>query len=89
VVAENIPFPVMNEVVLVGEKSLIGEVNKISGNRVFIQVYEDTSGLKYGDRVVAIGRLLSAELGPGLMGQVYDGLQRPLEEVAEQSRFFR
>jgi len=88
VVAENIPFPVMNEVVLVGEKSLIGEVNKISGNRVFIQVYEDTSGLKYGDRVVAIGRLLSAELGPGLMGQVYDGLQRPLEEVAEQSRSF-
>lgn len=88
VVAENIPFPVMNEVVLVGEKSLIGEVNKISGNRVFIQVYEDTSGLKYGDRVVAIGRLLSAELGPGLMGQVYDGLQRPLEEVAEQSLSF-
>ncbi|MGB9717463.1 MAG: V-type ATP synthase subunit A [Thermoproteota archaeon] len=88
VVAENIPFPVMNEVVLVGEKSLIGEVNKISGNRVFIQVYEDTSGLKYGDRVVAIGRLLSAELGPGLIGQVYDGLQRPLEEVAEQSRSF-
>lgn len=88
VVAEDIPSPMMNEVVLVGEKSLIGEVNKISGNRVFIQVYEDTSGLKYGDRVIAMGRLLSAELGPGLMGQVYDGLQRPLEEVGKQTGSF-
>ncbi|MBO3833241.1 MAG: V-type ATP synthase subunit A, partial [Candidatus Brockarchaeota archaeon] len=63
VVAEDIPNPMMGEVVLVGEKNLIGEVNRISGNRVFIQVYEDTGGLKYGDRVVALGRLLSAELG--------------------------
>lgn len=88
VVAEDIPNPMMGEVVLVGEKNLIGEVNRISGNRVFIQVYEDTGGLKYGDRVVALGRLLSAELGPGLLGQVYDGLQRPLEEIAKQADSF-
>lgn len=88
VVAENIPSPMMGEVVLVGENNLIGEVNRISGNRVFIQVYEDTAGLKYGDKVIALGRLLSAELGPGLLGQVYDGLQRPLEEIAKQAESF-
>jgi V/A-type H+-transporting ATPase subunit A len=88
VVAEDIPSPLMGEVVLVGEKSLIGEVNRISGNRAFIQVYEDTSGLGYGERVVAIGRLLSAELGPGLLNQVYDGLQRPLEEIVKQADSF-
>jgi V/A-type H+-transporting ATPase subunit A len=75
----------MGEVVLIGEKGLIGEVNRISGNRVFIQVYEDTSGLGYGEKVVALGRLLSAELGPGLLTQVYDGLQRPLEEIVKQA----
>ncbi|MBO3799059.1 MAG: V-type ATP synthase subunit A [Thermoproteota archaeon] len=88
VVAEDIPSPMMGEVVLVGENGLIGEVNRISGNRVFIQVYEDTGGLRFGDRVVALGRLLSAELGPGLLGQVYDGLQRPLEEIAKQAESF-
>jgi len=88
VVAEGIPSPVMGEVILVGEKGLIGEANKISGDRVFIQVYEDTSGLGYGEKVVAIGRLLSAELGPGLLNQVYDGLQRPLEEIVKQADSF-
>jgi V/A-type H+-transporting ATPase subunit A len=78
----------MGEVVLIGEKGLIGEVNRISGNRVFIQVYEDTSGLGYGEKVVALGRLLSAELGPGLLTQVYDGLQRPLEEIVKQADSF-
>ncbi|MGQ9689780.1 MAG: V-type ATP synthase subunit A [Thermoproteota archaeon] len=84
VVAENIPSPMMNEVVLVGEKQLIGEVSRISGNKAFIQVYEETSGLKCNDNVLALGRLLSAELGPGILGQVYDGLQRPLGEIAEE-----
>jgi len=78
----------MGEVVLIGEKGLIGEVNRISVNRVFIQVYEDTSGLGYGEKVVALGRLLSAELGPGLLTQVYDGLQRPLEEIVKQADSF-
>ncbi|NHV99696.1 MAG: V-type ATP synthase subunit A [Thaumarchaeota archaeon] len=88
VIAEDIPSPIMGEVVLIGEKGLIGEVNRISVNRVFIQVYEDTSGLGYGEKVVALGRLLSAELGPGLLTQVYDGLQRPLEEIVKQADSF-
>ncbi|MEM0219847.1 MAG: V-type ATP synthase subunit A, partial [Thermoproteota archaeon] len=88
VVAEGIPFPMMNEVVLVGEAGLIGEINKISGSKVSIQVYEETTGLKCGDKVVALGRLLSAELGPGVLSQVYDGLQRPLSEIAELAGSF-
>jgi len=88
VVAEGIPLPMMNEVVLVGEAGLIGEINKISGNKVSIQVYEETTGLKCGDKVIALGRLLSAELGPGILSQVYDGLQRPLKEIAEYAGSF-
>jgi V/A-type H+-transporting ATPase subunit A len=88
VVAEKIPQPMMGEVVLVGESGLVGEINRIVGEQAFIQVYEDTTGLKSGDNVTAIGRLLSAELGPGMLGQIYDGLQRPLEDIAEYAGAF-
>jgi len=83
VVAEGIPRPMIYEVVEVGEEGLIGEVIAIRGDKVFIQVYEDTSGLTVGEKVVASGRLLSAELGPGLIGSIYDGLQRPEKAIAE------
>ncbi|MDD1773119.1 MAG: V-type ATP synthase subunit A, partial [Methanomassiliicoccales archaeon] len=70
--------PRMYDVALVGEERLMGEVIKISGDKVVIQVYEDTSGLRPGEKVEDTGQPLLAELGPGLLGSVYDGVQRPL-----------
>jgi V/A-type H+-transporting ATPase subunit A len=83
VIAEGISNPVMYEVVYVGKEGLIGEVIGVRGDRVYIQVYEETSGLTVGERVEATGRPLSAELGPGLIGSIYDGLQRPEKEIAK------
>ncbi len=81
VVAEGIESPSMYEVVYVGEEGLIGEVIAVRGEKTYIQVYEETSGLTVGERVEATGKPLSAELGPGLIGSIYDGLQRPELEI--------
>jgi V/A-type H+-transporting ATPase subunit A len=70
--------PRMYDVALVGDEKLMGEVIKIYGDKTVIQVYEDTSGLRPGERVEDTGEPLLAELGPGLLGSVYDGVQRPL-----------
>lgn len=77
----------MNEVayVNVDGKKLKGEVIRIRGNVAQMQIYEMTQGIKSGDVVDFTGNLLSAVLGPGLLGQVYDGLQNPLPLVAEQA----
>lgn len=75
----------MMEVVLVGEERLIGEIIRLKGEEAVIQVYEDTTGLKAGVPVYGTGRPLSVELGPGLVGTIYDGLQRPLAHLIEQS----
>lgn len=71
----------MFEVCRVGEEELIGEVNRVVGDRAYIQVYEETTGLKPGEQVVATGAPLSVELGPGLIGSIFDGIQRPLPEI--------
>jgi len=76
------------DVVHVGELGLIGEVIRLAGDLATIQVYEDTSGLKVGEPVVNTGAPLVAELGPGLLGRVYDGLQRPLEDLAAVTGHF-
>lgn len=76
------------DVVHVGELGLIGEVIRLAGDLTTIQVYEDTSGLKVGELVVNTGAPLVAELGPGLLGRVYDGLQRPLEDLAAVTGHF-
>ncbi len=81
VVAEGLESPRMYEVVYVGSEGLIGEVIAVRGEKTYIQVYEETTGLTVGERVEATGRLLSAELGPGLIGSIYDGLQRPELEI--------
>jgi V/A-type H+-transporting ATPase subunit A len=81
IVAEGIETPKMYEVVYVGEEGLIGEVIAIRGEKVYVQVYEETTGLTVGEKVEATGRPLSAELGPGLIGSIYDGLQRPELEI--------
>ena len=77
----------MNEIcyVKVGDTSLKSEVIRIRGNVAQIQVYEMTGGIKCGDTVEFTGEMLSAELGPGLLGQVYDGLQNPLHILAERA----
>ena len=70
--------PRMYDVIQVGKEGLMGEVIKIVGDKTVIQVYEDTSGIMPGEKVVDSGQPLVAELGPGLLGSVYDGIQRPL-----------
>ncbi|MDK6027992.1 V-type ATP synthase subunit A [Ignisphaera sp. 4213-co] len=82
VVATDIPNPMMYEVVYVGKEGLIGEVIAVRGEKIYIQVYEETTGLTVGEKVEATGRPLSAELGPGLIGSIYDGLQRPEKDIA-------
>ena len=74
----------MGEVVLVGPEQLMGEIIRIDGETAMVQVYEDTLGLKIDDPVKRTGELLSVELGPGLLGGVFDGIQRPLSGLARQ-----
>jgi V/A-type H+-transporting ATPase subunit A len=78
----------MYETVSVGNLNLIGEVIRLTGDVAFIQVYESTSGLKPGEPVVGTGNPLSVLLGPGIIGQIYDGIQRPLNELSKKSGSF-
>ncbi len=78
----------MYETVSVGNLNLIGEVIRLTGDVAFIQVYESTSGLKPGEPVVGTGNPLSVLLGPGIIGQIYDGIQRPLNELSKKSGAF-
>ena len=73
----------MYDVCKVGEEGLMGEVVGIKGDKVLIQVYEDTSGIRPGEKVVNTGMPLSVELGPGMLGMIYDGVQRPLPVLRE------
>ncbi|MCC6010682.1 MAG: V-type ATP synthase subunit A, partial [Fervidicoccaceae archaeon] len=82
VVAEDMLGSLMYEMVEVGEDGLIGEINRIDGDKAYIQVYESTSGLKPGEPVYRTGTPLSVELGPGLLTQIFDGIQRPLPIIA-------
>jgi V/A-type H+-transporting ATPase subunit A len=78
----------MYETVEVGESRLIGEVIRLTGDVGFVQVYESTSGLKPGEPVVGTGQPLSVLLGPGVIGRIYDGIQRPLVEMAQKTGDF-
>lgn len=80
VVAEGLDAK-MYELVRVGNEGLMGEVVQITKDKVIIQVYEDTTGLKPGETVEGTGKSLSVELGPGLLSQIYDGVQRPLPQL--------
>ena len=84
VIAEGMREANMFDVVRVGEKRLIGEIIEIHGDRASIQVYEETAGIGRGDKVVSTGAPLSVELGPGLITNIYDGIQRPLEVMREK-----
>ncbi|GHV90003.1 V-type ATP synthase alpha chain [Spirochaetia bacterium] len=76
------------DVVEVGEKRIIGEIVRLEKTEAVIQVYEDDTGLQIGAAASSTGRPLSAKLGPGLMGTIYDGIQRPLEFLFKQSGAF-
>lgn len=76
------------DTVRVGEIGLIGEVIRLSGGTSTIQVYEDTAGIRIGEPVTSTGSPLAAQLGPGLLGKVYDGLQRPLKTMADMTGDF-
>jgi len=78
----------MYDVVKVGEKNLIGEIIRLDKDNAIIQVYEDTVGLKPGEKVISTGMPLSVELGPGLLTNIYDGIQRPLPEIKEKTGDF-
>ena len=80
--------PRMYEVVRVGDEGLMGEVIELHGDQSVIQVYEETSGIKPGEPVVRTGQTLSVQLGPGLLTQIYDGIQRPLEDLEETMGVF-
>jgi len=83
VVAKGIK-PRMYDVCRVGNEKLMGEVIQIEGEKTIIQVYEDTSGIKPGEPVVNTGEPLKVELGPGMLGSIYDGIQRPLPVLIKQ-----
>ena len=84
VVADGMADASMADVVRVGPQHLIGEILNMTGDRASIQVYEETSGLGPGAEVVTTGAPLSVELGPGLIENIYDGIQRPLEEIVRR-----
>jgi len=78
----------MYDVVRVGDEGLMGEVIELHGDKSVIQVYEDTSGIRPGEPVTNTGQSLSVQLGPGLLTQIYDGIQRPLETLEKKMGVF-
>src|SRR5271157_6248265 len=69
------------DVVEIGQKRLIGEIIRLEGDTATIQIYEDNTGMRIGESAYSLERPLSVHLGPGLLGTIYDGIQRPLEEI--------
>ena len=88
VVARDMSDSNMYDVVKVGDAKLIGEIIQLRGEKAVIQVYEDTTGVKPGEPVATTAAPLSVSLGPGVLGQIYDGIQRPLEILEEKSGAF-
>src|SRR3972149_4017873 len=78
----------MFELVKVGEAGVIGEIIRLQGDAGIIQAYEETEGVRLGEKVVGTGKPLSVELGPGLLGQIFDGVQRPLPVISETAGAF-
>ena len=81
VIAEGMRDANMFDVVRVSRHRLIGEIIEMHGDQASIQVYEETSGLGPGEPVESTGTPMSVELGPGLIGSIYDGIQRPLDDI--------
>ena len=88
IIADGMRGTQMYEMVKVGKNKLIGEIIELEGDTATIQVYEETAGIQPGEVVESTGGPLSVELGPGVMGSIFDGIQRPLELIKEQSGDF-
>lgn len=88
VVASGLENAKMYDVVRIGELGLVGEIIRLEGSKATVQVYEDTTGLRPGEKVINTNRPLSIQLGPGLLTSIYDGIQRPLDVLREQSGDF-
>jgi len=88
VIADNMRGSQVYEIVETGEEGLVGEVIGLEGDKAIIQVHEDTLGLRTGEIVRGTGKILSAELGPGMVGAIYDGLQKSLLALAEDTGSF-
>ncbi|MDX9916769.1 MAG: V-type ATP synthase subunit A [Gudongella sp.] len=78
----------MREMVMVGSKKLIGEVIAVDGDFGTVQVYEETEGLKRGEEIISTGKPLSLKLGPGMLGNMFDGIQRPLKKIRDDHGSF-
>jgi V-type H+-transporting ATPase subunit A len=85
VTAEKMSGAAMYELVRVGHAELVGEIIRLEGDYATIQVYEDTSAVTIGDPVLRTGKPLSVELGPGIMGAIFDGIQRPLKDISDMT----
>ncbi len=88
VIASGLEGAQMFDVVRIGDMGLVGEIIRIEGSKATVQVYEDTTGLRPGEKVINTKRPLSMQLGPGLLTSIYDGIQRPLDVLREQSGDF-
>ena len=76
----------MYELVRVGHDKLVGEIIRLEGDKATIQCYEETSGVSVGDPVERTGSPLSVELGPGILGSIFDGIQRPLRDIEDMTK---
>jgi len=88
VITSGLEGPQMFDVVRIGELGLVGEIIRLEGNKATVQVYEDTTGLRPGEKVINTKRPLSIQLGPGLLTSIFDGIQRPLDVLRAQSGDF-
>lgn len=88
IVAKEMKGSQMYEVVRVGEERLIGEIIELEGDKATIQVYEETTGIKPGEPVIGTGMPLSVELGPGILKNFFDGIQRPLDVIMSKTGIF-
>ncbi|XP_047991424.1 V-type proton ATPase catalytic subunit A [Leguminivora glycinivorella] len=86
VTAEKMSGAAMYELVRVGYNELVGEIIRLEGDMATIRVYEETSGVTVGDPVLRTGKPLSVELGPGILGSIFDGIQRPLKDIHEMTQ---
>ncbi|UCD96769.1 MAG: V-type ATP synthase subunit A, partial [Candidatus Bathyarchaeota archaeon] len=84
IIAKEMSGSRMYELVKIGESGILGEVIRLDGETAAIQAHEETTGIRTGEKVESTGKPLSVELGPGLVGQIYDGIQRPLPDIQEQ-----
>ncbi len=78
----------MNEMVYVGEEKLVGEIISLTTEKTMVQVYEETSGMKPGGTVTGTGAPVSVTLAPGILGSIFDGIERPLQSIAKQSGYY-